>query len=269
MFNLLRMDLYRLRRCKSVYICLAFLLVTIFLCYGLVYLTGTPEGQELAPKIGMRALAETEEKANDMLAGVDSTEMLRQSCMDGGLYNLLFGIVAAIFFCTDFQSGFVKNIMALHRKRWKYIASKLITLGILDFCYIALCFALNMLLNQAFHRMVPYAALKDALFYLAWLWLLTMAFAALEIMVCSVTRSMAAGIAAASMLSCGLIVMPLAALTRLFLADGWYPYTIYYNVTYGPSAYAELMDLKVFAVGIVFLAIYAITSVIPMVKKDI
>ena len=59
MLNLLRMDLYRLMRSKAFYICLGFLLTTVFLCYGMLFLVGTPKGQETAPKIGMGALVET------------------------------------------------------------------------------------------------------------------------------------------------------------------------------------------------------------------
>lgn len=271
MFNLLRMDLYRLKRSKSFYICLAFLLVTIFMCYGIVFLAGTPEGRELAPKIGMSALTEPEddEAWTTLLEGMDFVGMLRDSCMDGGAYHLTFGIMAAIFICADFQSGFIKNIMSQHRKRWKYVASKLLTMGIADFIYLIICFGFGALMNLLFHNMVPFGAWQDALFYLAWIWLITTAFAALIIMLCVFSRSTAVGVTMAILLGSGLILLPLVSITRLFHADGWFDYTIYYNISYGPSCYSVPADLKVFAVGAVFLILYTIASVIISAKQDV
>lgn len=271
MFNLLRMDLYRLKRSRSFYICLAFLLVTIFMCYGLIFLVGTPEGQELAPKIGMSALVEPEDEADSesLLEDVDFVEMIRQSCMDGGAYNLTFGIMVAIFICADFQSGFVKNIMSQHRKRWKYVASKLLTMGIADFIYLIICFGFGALMNLLFHNMVPFGTWQGFLFYLSWAWLITMAFAALIIMLCVFSRSTAVGVTMATLLGSGLVILPLVSITRLFHADGWFDYTIYYNISYGPSCCLVPADLKVFAVGAVFLILYSTTSVIVSSKQDI
>lgn len=270
MFNLLRMDLYRLKRSRSFYICLAFLLVTIFLCYGIIFMVGTPEGQQLAPKIGMSALVyEDDENGESVLEGVDFVNMIRQSCMDGGAYGITFGIMAAIFICKDFQSGFIKNIMSQHRKRWKYVISKLLVMGIADFSYLIICFGFGALMNLMFHNLVPFGRWQDVLFYLSWIWLATMAFAALIIMLCVFARNMAVGVTMAVMLGSGLIILPLAGITSWFNADGWFDYTIYYNIAYGPSSYSIPADLKVFAIGAVFLTVYSITSVVISAKRDV
>lgn len=271
MLNLVRMDFYRLIRSKSFYICLAFLLVTIYLCYGIIYLVDTPEGQQLAPKIGMSALVETTdgEEAGSVLEGVDFITMLRQSCMDGGAYHLTFGIMVAIFICIDFQSGFIKNIMSMHRKRWKYVISKLLVIGIADFSYLIICCTFAVMMNLMFHNLVPFGRGQDVLFYLSWVWLITMAFAALIIMLCVITKNMAMGVTMAVLLGSGLILLPIAGITSWFHADGWFDYTIYYNISYGPSSYSVPADLKVFAIGAVSLAIYSITAVIVSAKRDV
>ncbi|MCM1039060.1 MAG: ABC transporter permease [Ruminococcus sp.] len=267
MFNLLRMDLYRLKRSKALYGCLAFLLVTIFLCYAMLFLVGTPKGQELAPKIGMSQLVDTDGE-EDILEGVDFVQMIRNSCMDGGAYNLTFGLLVAIFVCMDFQSGFIKNIMSLHRKRWKYVAGKLMVIGIADVIYLLLCFGFGALMNVLFSYMVPFGRWQDVLFYLLWLWLVTMAFAALILMICVFSRNMAVGVTAAILLGSGLVQVPLASITRWFRADGWFAATLYYNITYGPSSYGGLADLKVFMIGGAFFIIYSIISVIILTKQD-
>lgn len=279
MFNLLRMDLYRIKRCKFVYICLAFLLVTIFLCYGLLFLVGTPEGQELAPKIGMGALVETQavftdeenpsEQPESLLDGMDVIDMLRDSFMDGGAYGVVFGIAVALFVCGDFQNGFVKNILSFQRRRWKYIVSKILTMGILNVFYIVICFAVGLLLNVLFHHMVPFSPWKNILFYLLWAWFVTTAFAAFIILVCVFTRSAAASVSTAVLVGSGLILLPLYSLTNLLGAGGWFEYTLYYNISYGPSCYQTTADLKALVIGIVFLLIYGIASVTVLIKQDI
>lgn len=269
MFNMLRMDLYRIKRSKSVYICLAAILSSIFLCYGTIYMMATSEGQVMASKIGMNQLAENSvEEYSDLLSELDSIEMLRESCMGGGAYNLFFGIVVVLFVCMDFQSGFIKNILTLHRDRWKYIGSKLMLAGIVDFCYIVLGIGFSSLMNVLLH-LVPFAAWKDILFYLAWTWLMTMAFAALMIMICIFTRSVAASIGLEIVLSSGMLVVMLSSFMGLFNADGWSNYTIYFNMRLGASRYASPADLKVFVIGSFFLIVYTIAAIIKNRKQDI
>lgn len=269
MFNLLRMDLYRMIRSKAVYICLVFLLATIFLCYGIVFLVGTSQGQELAPRIGMGVLTEEYQDGNNLLEGVTVIEMIRQSFMDGGCYSLVLGIVAALFVCSDFQSGFVKNIMTLHRKRWKYIGSKLMTIGIVNLFYLITCFGFGMVMNLLFHRMVPFGPIKDLVFYLTWAWFVMTAFAALIIMICILTRSIGAGIAAVILFGSGIILYPVMGITNLFGLGEWFNYTLYYNISTGPSRYQTTADLKALVIGICFLALYGILSMTALAKQDI
>ena len=76
MLNLLRMDLYRMLRSKSVYICLAILLMMVMVSLGMVSLVATPQGQEMAVERGIftaEDLAQTE----DILQGVVTRLMLR------------------------------------------------------------------------------------------------------------------------------------------------------------------------------------------------
>ena len=207
MFNLLRMDLYRMKRSKSVYVCFFSMLVVIFICYGMVYLMGTPEGQKTAKKIGMLTVYDSQgnvvsdsemtamlEEGESLLEGVDLLEMFREADIDGGMYHVLFGIAVALFVCADYNGGAMKNIMALHRNRWPYIGSKLMAAGILNLLYLILGFGFNCLMNLLFGKMVPPADWGSILFYLAWVWLVSMAFAALIIALCVLTRSTTVGV---------------------------------------------------------------------------
>lgn len=268
MFNLLRMDLYRLLRSKSVYICLACLMAASLLCFWMLWLMDTPEGREAAARIGMTAITDAEDEGS-LLEGYDTLLMFRDIGMDGGVYVLIFGIVIVLFFCSDYSSGFMKNIMSLHRRRWAYITSKLMAAAILDFCYLAIEFVFCLLLNVLFHNLVPAAPVADVLFYLGLSFVVTMGFAALFLLFCTFTRSAAAGILAATLLSCGLLVTLVSYVTGLFGLNQWVSYTLYYNQTYAPSAYSGIGDLKGYAVGAVFLALYAVLSTVVLTRKDI
>ena len=62
MFNLLRMDLYRVIRSKSLYVCFGILLLMVFTAFGLWYVVVSPQGLEL--------LASLENGGNVQLTGL-------------------------------------------------------------------------------------------------------------------------------------------------------------------------------------------------------
>ena len=243
MFSLLRMDLYRMIRSKSVYVCMGILLLMIMASLGLVWLVGTPQGQEVAMRIGLFTAADLADET-DTMAGVDTLIMLRQSSMDGGVYNLIFGIWVMLFVCMDYQSGFIKNVMAVHQNRWNYLCSKVITVA-------------------------PCSSLGDVLFYLSWAWLLTVAFAALVILVCVWTRSVAAGALTAVLLGSGMVQGPMYALLSMVKMGDWMKYTIYHALDQGPNRFTAPSDLYVYAVGAGFLALYMAAAGILLKKQDI
>lgn len=268
MFNLLRMDLYRVRKSKSVYICFGILLAATAAIFGLLWLMAVPRGQGLAVRAGMLTVAETAE-LSDVLKGVDSLVMFRQTCLDGGTYNLVFGIWIMLFVCSDFQSGFIKNVMALHQNRWKYVGSKIVTAGIVDFCYLILHLMFTLLMNRLFGNMVPYAELGDCVFYLSWAWLVTAAFAALVILICVLSRSVAAGAVGTVLFSSGVIVTVLYSLMNTFHMGSWLKYSIYLTLSMGPGEYTAWKDLYVYAVGAGFLILYTAVAGVVLRRRDI
>lgn len=271
MFCLLRMDLYRMRRSKSVYVCLGILLLMIVATLGMLWFVVTPQGQEAGMRIGLFTAADLANLADetDTLAGVDTLVMLRQSSMDGGMYNLVFGIWIALFVCMDYQSGYIKNVMAVHQNRWNYVAAKIVTAGIVSLCYLSAQYLMVLLMNRLLGYMAPCSALGDTLFYMTWSWLLTVAFAALVICVCVWTRSVAAGTLVAVLLGSGAVQGPMYALLNMVHMGGWMKYTIYHALDQGASHYAAMSDLYVYAVGAGFMALYMAVAGIKLKKQDI
>ena len=281
MFNLLRMDLYRLFRTKSVYLCLATLLAASVLSFWVMWLTSTPEGRKAIT--GLDASVTTDSNENDrgmviisvqnesfpILEDYDILALFREIGMDGGAYACLLGIVVSIFVCHDYKSGFIKTILSLHRRRWHYIACKIITAGILNLLYLVISFGFCLLLNALFHDLVPLTDTDSILFYLSQSWVVTTAFAALFILIITLTRSTSAGVLASVLLGSGIIVILLLSLTQLWSWNSWADYTLYYNQTYMPSRYSTLHDLKGYAVGAGFLILYFAAAAGILTKKDI
>lgn len=270
MFNLLRMDLYRIKRSQSVYVCLAILLALTLLACWLVWLFETPQGRQSAVRLGMFSLAELAEleAEENSLQNMDILGMFRNIGMDGGLYCSALGIVITLFVCMDFQGGFMKNIITSHQKRWHYVVSKLLTAGILNFFLIFILFAFCLLMNMLFH-MVPFTGWNNVLFYMAWAWLISTAFASLVIAICVITRSAVMGILGAILLGSGILVTFLSYVTNLFHLGQWANYTLYYNMTYGPSAYSGTGDLQIFIIGFAFIALYTAVASLCLTKQDI
>ncbi len=127
---------------------------------ALIWLMMTPEGQKTSVRITMITLEESKNAAQ-MLEDIDFVTFFRQIGMNGGMYSILLGIWLMLFLCSDYQSGFIKNIMALHQNRWSYIGSKLIAAAIVNFLYLSLQFLFVLLLNEICGRMVPYTAFGD------------------------------------------------------------------------------------------------------------
>ena len=174
MLNMLRMDFYRLIRSKSLYICLGLLAAASVLCYWMIWLVVTPQGQAAAESLGMAAYLYTaEDFGPQILQQYDTLDMLREICMDGGAYTCILGIFTALFVHMDFHSGFLKNTLSLHRSRWKYICSKTLLAALVNLCILLLLLGLCLLLNLFFGGMLPLAGPGETLFYLSWAWLNT------------------------------------------------------------------------------------------------
>lgn len=268
MINLLRMDLYRLWRSKYIYVGLGLLFASTILVYLMIWLSATPGGQAVAVDIGMYT-SDDLLYVSQMFAGEDIMTVFRQTALNGGLYSTMVGIIIALFVITDFTSGYMKNIVSLHRGRIDYICSKIITAGVLNLLYLIVSFGFNLLIGLRFRSVLPCPDAKDMIFYLVWAWALTTALCALIILACVLTRNIAAGVLAAVLFGGGVIVLLLARLTEMFHASAWVNYTIYINLSYGPTYYEKIADMRVLVIGLVYLLVYGILSCIVLKNQDI
>lgn len=246
MLNLLRMDLYRIFRSKSFYICLGILLIDLGF---------TASGNA----------ADTSAALKD----ASLLEVFGQGIISNGSYAVLLGILSSLFICVDFESGFIKNIMTAHENKWDYVLSKTISTCIINFLFLAITFLASLLLNVISGGLFRYSSAPDVMFFLFSAWMLVNGFLALNLLIGVLTRNKAAGIAVTVCINSGMIVALLTNVLGLFGLDRMTNYTISMNLVSLPSSFSGEYNLKPFLTGLIYFIVYTIISKIVLSKRDI
>ena len=270
MLNLLRMDIRRLFRSKSLYICLIIMCATTIFTFGFMFLMCSPAIMKMAIENNW-AIAIIYEDPSDMAAitGSDFLTLFHQTNISGGMLPLTTAILAALFVCVEFDGGFIKNIMASHENKWDYILSKVISFGLVNLLYLVVTIALDGLMNLAAGSLFTFNPLPDTLFYLFSVWMIVNAFCALILLIVMLSRSVAAGVAGSIFLCSGAVVMIVNSILGIFKANGIMNYTLYMNLALCPMKYNGAGDLRALAVGAAFLVIYTVLSKLVLSRRDI
>lgn len=256
MLNLFRMDLRRLLRGKALYILIGVLTVVVL---SSVLMAG--------------------ESANitDML-GASSGGMFD---MEGGggfgsgmglsiIYGLL-GLIAMLFICNDYSSGFAKNIFTVHVSKRNYIVSKLLTMmvaaAIMIGTFLVELFILCLLTGKGVIIDNPLGLVM----FIFQKWLISGAFAAVYIFINLLTRSKAVGSIMAFLIGMGGLVMGLQLFFGMIGIDGA---VITESTIYGASNLAglefdALTLLRVFGVAAAWTVVYGFLSQKVLVAKDV
>lgn len=270
MLNLLRMDLRRMFRSKSLYICFGFLVFTSVFVFAAMYTVSNPEIQKALENLGFMVTTSVGSPQEiQELTAASLLDLFHQTNLSGGGVPVMTGIVMILFVCTDFDSGFIKNILAVHENKWSYTISKMLCSFIVNLFCIAGTFAIALGLNAVTGGFFSYPNIGDVLFYLFSAWMLSNAFSTLLLLVCMITRSKAAGITAAFITCSGLIVVILNTLLGFFKANGIMNYTLYMNLNTCPFKYDGLASLRPIIVSLVFIILYGTAAKVILAKKDI
>lgn len=268
MLNLLRMDLYRLLRSKSFYVCLGCLIVVNLIAFSFLYMLGIPELRDMLVQKGATVTGDMGELERS-LAEVTILDLFHEGTISGGFFALMVGVLASLFVCSDFESGFIKNILTAHENKWDYILSKISCFMIVNLSYLAITYLLCLLPNVLSGGFFAYVPAADTLLYLCTAWMLMNGFSAVILLVCTITRSKAFGVAAAICLGSGLIVSAVGGMLSIFDLHGFMDYTLYINLAALPTVYDGAVPLKPIVLGAVCLIGYTVVSKVILTKKDI
>lgn len=189
MYNLLKSDLYRLVHGKMLWVALA-CLVALAASSGWFVWFGTT----------LPDVSTTSELAWD-----SRTHTYAQLLIEGGLLPLIVSIVVALLFAGDYETGFAKSVFAGRLHRAPYFAERLVLCALLCAAFL---FA-GMLVADASFAVFgsAYQRVETVGEYWTWVglaWLEATAYAIMTALVAWLTRSKAAAVAFAVVVSFGL-----------------------------------------------------------------
>lgn len=268
MLNLLRMDFYRIFRNKSFYVCFGLLIFANLLTFGTLYLISNPSARSLFLELGGQVTGDPDALAAS-LSNTTILELYRQGTVGAGFFGVTTGVLAALFVCADFDSGFIKNIMAAHENKWDYIMSKTACLCSVNLLYLTANFGVVLIVNMICKNFFKASEPADVLFYMFAAWLLVNAFSALTILACVVTRRLAAGVAWAICVNSGLVIVILSSGLNIFGLSWITDNSIYMNLSALPAVFHGTYGLRPVITGIIFFVIYSVISKLVLDKKDI
>lgn len=270
MLNLLRMDFRHMLKSKSVYISLGILIVTTLFTFILFSILVNPELLQIAVKNDFAIIrGHSVSDIKESFGELDMLNLFHQGNISGGILVTLTGIITTLFVCSDFKSGFIKNILAAHENKWNYILSKMLVISIINLFYIAFTFLLSLFANAVTGNYFIYNNFHDTLLYIVTIWMLCNGLCSLVLFICIARRSEGVGIGGAIIFGSGLAMMILNFLLAVFDLDGILDYTLYYNLAYAPLTYIKIADFRGLIVAVIFTAFYTIFSKVILSKIDI
>lgn len=267
MFNMLRMDMRRMLRSKSFYICLILLGVTMIFVQLLVWLSSDPQMVEYLNSKGILLTISNEEISS--LKNLYILDMFQQANISGGLFAVVSGILASIFVLSDFESGYVKNILAVCVNRWKYLGSKFLCISLVNLIFLIVTFLISIVVNVMTGSFFLMNGVTDIIYFLTKIWALECGFTALILLACMLTRSKAGTITVAIFTCGGVVGMVLNSVLGIFGLNKIMQYTLYMNVAYASTLYEGINSLKPIGIGAAFVVIYMVLSQLILSKRDI
>ena len=190
MGNLLRMDLYRMRKGKAFWVCLILTLVT-----ALAY---TPLGRLI---VFLASLIS--EEAGSMPATKNLSEIISDPFPM--LNAMLIMLSACSFFYADVENGYIKNIAGQMPKKGYTILSKFLAIIPHNLLFMLVGVIGNLLGTVLFQKIVADAAVADSIRIFALKFLLLQAICCILLLVTSSLRSKSLGMVLAVLFGMGLL----------------------------------------------------------------
>lgn len=252
MNTLLKMDLYRLFRRKTLYIMIVAM---------------------SAMTLSMLFLADLSTLTISSILGVMNGVSMDNFMTAGsglGLVYTLMCIMLSFFICDDFSSGFAKNIFTVHSGKFDYISSKIISMMVAS----AVLMLLNLVESLVFCIIsdISIGSIGGILVFWIEKWLLTAPFAAAILFLSLWARNKGLGFLFACLLGTGGLVMGVAwafEALRFPYASQVLSWTMYGTSTV-PSLNFQFGDvLHIFLATVIWVVFYSVLSAAVLKKKDV
>ncbi len=270
MTDLLRMDFRRIIKSKSTYICFLALLATIIICVLLLKVVADPQLRTAAQGQGV-AINVNEDAAVESLFNITYTDAFSSTIFRGGIFFVVISSLLSLWICTDFDSGFAKNIFAIRASRWSYILSKWVAIQTVSLLYITALTGIFLLACQAMGLTFKEAPAEDYVKFILIYWILGGAYAAMLTVLSVLLRNKAACIASALLLGSGTVLTAVdAILTALRIhVYNSFDYTLYGCVQDIIFPVTQEKFTLCIVIGIIWLIFWLFLSIFIIHKKDI
>ena len=279
MLNLIRMNLYRLVRMKSLYV---IVIITVFMNIATMIID---EQMKSDPKQA-ELLQMAEETKDDPVSniGMNITVTSRAdgnynfvdvmaSPLCGMLCALLIGIFTVIFATADFSTGDIKNYGGAMKHRYQIVVSKVVSVAFYTVGFLVLFGVSGCIGVYAAGHKVVFEKMGAAMGYLGVQTVLHIVFAAVITCICMILRSNLLSMILTVCISMHALAAVYALLDKALVKAGWKNANIvHYTVSGRIMEYApgrtNILGSTLLIAGIFFVAFLVVSSIF-VTKKDL
>lgn len=265
MFNMINMDIRRMLRSRSTYIVIGFLLIAVILTGATFYSVSNQEILDAAGRAGM--ILSKDGRAMD-LSGTTFLDFVSGTVLSGGIYAVALGIYAVLFTGADFSSGAVKNILTGQNSRWKYWASRMLSLSLYNLVCLAVLCSFAAVLTQVLQLGVTPSPAAEILRYFFVVWLIHVALTAMMQLVVYLTRSQGFGIAVSILVLGGVVSVLLQQVFHLFQMD-FQKISLMLSLAYGTGQIVGSEFTRLLGLTGGWLLLYAGCGLFTLYRKDV
>lgn len=264
--NLIRMNLYRFMKTKSVYI----LLLITALLVGILVLDQNAEGTaEMNQEIMQQAGIEEDESVGLAIGFtfIASVVQMSEEMVNSGMLLMFTAIFAVLFSYTERMGGYLKNLNSCAGSKAQIFIAKIAPVML----FVALNLVVVPLTAKAFGLSGGGILTVKFAVYMAVQWLIHVAFGVFFLMLMEITRSLVVGLLCGVFLSAGAGLMLVNLVESMLLhMDG-----VISSHMLVSAARAFLMEeipsalIPTLLSGVVALVIYTVIGVTVFKKRDI
>lgn len=293
MYNLIKMDLYRLLRTTSTWI---MVFVVIVMTIFTVMMTKADidmmkedsqlssidesettieaievEGDSVAINVGI--FSETKDEwTNEKINFADFMEVQLAS----GIFMLISAIFVSIFVHADSKKGFIKNIAGQVENKWMLIVSKMVSVGVQHLImFLILGIVMFVTCKICFGEQFIFGSILGVLKVAGGQYLLHMAFATFVLALCIVFNSSELSMTIGILISCRVATLLYFGINKLVQnafdkADfSITKYAIETNIYSFSRAMENEEMLKTLLIGAIYIAISGLVAAWVLQKKDV
>lgn len=278
MFNFIKMDIRRLFRSLSFYIVIGiFMFITCMNVYSNYNTLKNRDENEI------NQAAEEDTDDDSINGGLYVTDSLSQAkevtfaTILEDLYsgnNLIFfvALIMTIFICTEYQSGYIKNISTIARYRWYNIISKTAIGVVVLLCFNLLGAGTYFIATKFIFEHTVVGSMATAMKIIGVQFLLELAITAIYIFVCTLGRSKALCITVGILISTQMIAFPAVMLaSKLLDIKGMSiaKYLLTFQTGYVNSSAAASVFERATVLSLIWIVVLTIGSCYIFKKRDI